>query len=191
MAQRWTSLWPAVLSLGVAGCVWAPAQGHSGATDADPEGEPSDPTANETPDVHEQTGDTGDTRTPTESEESTNRRRYQGEMDVTYTYDGSFGEFSDECDGSAFVFVLVDEDTVEGEGICENEFLTFGFVIEGSFDGDALEGILIAESSLGRAETPFEGEWNSEVVRLAFDHTHAADGESLRLEGVINLVPDE
>ena len=27
------------------------------------------------------------------------------EMDVTYTYSGSFGEFADICDGSAFVFI--------------------------------------------------------------------------------------
>ena len=79
--------------------------------------------------------------------------------------------------------VFIEDGNVDGEGICENEIITFGFLIEGTEGDEGLEGMLIAESSVGRAETPFAGNRDGGEIRLVFDHTHAADGESLRLEG--------
>ncbi len=116
--------------------------------------------------------------------------RLEGLMTADYTYIGSLGEFSEPCEGDAFI--TVDEDSlIEGEGTCANEFISFGFLIEGAQDGAALTGVLVGESAAGRAETPFEGTRSEAETVLTFDHTHAADGESLRLVGSINLALTE
>ena len=189
LTQKWTWLWSAGISLGTTGCLVGPTQGHSGATDVNQETPQSDSSADANTEAQAEVEDTGEPTAQAGEGESADKLRFEGEMDVTYTYDGSFGEFADVCDGAAFVFI--EDDTIEGEGICENDFITFGFVIEGLADDGTLEGILIAESSMGRAETPYEGEWDGEEIQLSFDHTHEADGESLRLEGVISLAQDE
>jgi len=116
--------------------------------------------------------------------------RLDGQMTADYTYSGSLGEFTEPCSGDAFI-TIDEDDVIEGEGTCANDFISFGFVIEGAqVDGD-LSGNLIGESAAGRAETPFEGSRSEGEALLVFDHTHAADGESLRLVGTINLVVSE
>ena len=111
-------------------------------------------------------------------------------MTADYTYSGSLGEFTEPCEGDAFITVDA-ELVIEGEGTCANTFISFGFLIEGVQDGGTLTGMLVGESAAGRAETPFEGTRSDEETVLNFDHTHAADGESLRLVGSINLVLTE
>ncbi len=189
MLTQWKWLLPAGLSLVTTGCLSGPTEGISGAPDADQVSSQTEATAGGNAEEEGNSEETGSPVAREEEDAPVERVRFQGEMDVTYTYSGSFGEFADVCDGSAFVFI--EDGNVDGEGICENEIITFGFLIEGSNSDGSLEGILVAESSMGRAETPFDGELDGEAVRLNFDHTHAADGESLRLEGVINLVQDE
>ena len=115
--------------------------------------------------------------------------RLDGQMDAEYTYAGSLGEFTDVCDGDAFIIINPDGQ-LEGEGTCANDFISFGFAIEGDQEGENLAGILVGESAAGRAETPFSGPFNGSSSELTFDHTHAADGESLRLVGTMNLVFD-
>ena len=110
-------------------------------------------------------------------------------MEATYTYSGSLGEFSDDCDGTAFI--VIEDGVIDGEGICENDVLTFGFIIEGSVDENDIEGLLVSDNAAGRAETPFVGQIDDTNSSLTFDHTHAADGESLRLDGSMSLAQNE
>lgn len=116
--------------------------------------------------------------------------RLEGQMLADYTYSGSLGEFTEPCSGDAFI-TIDEDDTIEGEGTCANDFISFGFVIEGSQAEAVLTGNLVGESAAGRAETPFEGTRSETEASLIFDHTHAADGESLRLVGTIDLVLSE
>lgn len=134
----------------------------------------------------ETTEDTGEPADEVEDDSA----RWEGQMQAEYTYAGSLGEFTEPCDGDAFINIDADGQ-IEGEGTCANDFISFGFAIEGSQDGSALSGLLVSESSAGRAETPFSGPLQEPETVLSFDHTHAADGESLRLVGTVNLVLSE
>jgi hypothetical protein len=116
--------------------------------------------------------------------------RFEGLMAAEYTYSGSLGEFTDVCEGDAFITIDADE-LIAGEGTCANAIISFGFVIDGTRRDDELSGNLIGESAAGRAETPYAGGINDGQTILNFDHTHAADGESLRLVGTVNLVLSE
>jgi hypothetical protein len=122
-----------------------------------------------------------------QTEEPADPMRLEGQMAAEYTYSGSFGEFTDGCEGDSFI-TIDSEAVLAGEGACANDIISFGFVIEGIQDGDELTGILIGESSAGRAETPFSGTISDAETVLNFDHIHAADGESLRLVGTLNLM---
>ena len=131
-----------------------------------------------------------DTGEASEDEPEEPLLRLVGHMKVEYTYTGSLGEFSDICSGD--VLMLIDrEEQIDGEGSCENSIITFNFIIRGSMVGDVLTGILIAQSSAGRVETPFSGVLEAGQSNLTFDHTHAVDGEALRLEGTMNMESDE
>ena len=129
--------------------------------------------------------DTGDGE-----EEDPEILRLEGTMDVEYTYNGSLGEFTDTCSGDAFIAVDAD-DVLDGEGTCANAVITFNFTIDGARDGESLTGVLVGESAAGRAETPFTGVLDDGQTELTFDHTHAADGEALRLVGTMNLASSE
>ena len=111
-------------------------------------------------------------------------------MKVEYTYTGTLGEFTDTCGGDVLMRVDTQE-RLDGEGACENAIITFNFTIRGAMDEDVLSGILIAQSAAGRVETPFSGVLEEGRSNLTFDHTHAVDGEALRLEGTMNMVSDE
>ena len=112
--------------------------------------------------------------------------RMEGPMEVEYTYDGSLGTFTATCSGDAAI-AIHSNDVIDGEGTCANEIITFNFAIDGTRDGDTLSGMLVAESAFGRAETPYSGLLEDLSTELTFDHTHAADGEALRLVGIMNL----
>jgi len=129
-------------------------------------------------------GDSGQT------DEPVGPLRLEGRMSAEYTYSGSLGEFTDVCEGDAFITIEA-QTVIAGEGVCANDIITFGFVIDGVQDGDELTGNLVGESAAGRAETPFSGTLTGSQTVLEFDHIHAADGESLRLVGVVDLAGTE
>ena len=178
----------AMVPLVLAGCLSGPTEGYSGAVADD--GAVNSQTESSSEQVDDDvTDDSGGVEQEESEEETAVSVRFEGDMEVTYTYSGSLGEFSDECGGSAFI--VVDGDELEGEGICENDVLTFGFIIEGSVDGNDMEGLLVSDNAAGRAETPFTGLIDGTDSSITFDHTHAADGESLRLDGSMSLVKEE
>jgi hypothetical protein len=134
--------------------------------------------------------DTGTSDTGSTEPAPPNPLRFEGQMTADYTYSGSLGEFTDSCEGDAFITIDT-EARVAGEGACANAIISLGFVIDGMQHGDELTGNLVGESAAGRAETPFAGTIIDAETVLVFDHTHAADGESLRLVGSLNLAVSE
>ena len=101
MLKPWKWLLPSACSLAMVGCVSGPTQGHSGASDAAPVSSETDASAGET--ANDEGGEDTGEAVAQEEDELEAPVRFQGEMDVTYTYSGSFGEFGDVCDGSACV----------------------------------------------------------------------------------------
>ena len=109
---------------------------------------------------------------------------FAGLLDTTYVYNGSLGSWDDHCLGD--VTFTVDESMVlAGEGDCTFTAWEMGFWIEGQQTGTLVEGLLISDNSLGRAETPFSGTRSADGFNLSFDELHAADGEEVQLIGTI------
>ena len=71
-------------------------------------------------DVQDDAGD--DTGSADEQEEDPEDEtlRLDGQMDAEYTYAGSLGEFTDVCDGDAFI-VINPDGSLEGEGTCAKD----------------------------------------------------------------------
>lgn len=123
--------------------------------------------------------DTGDTGTANQG------MTFAGSFDSTITYDGSYGHYEDDCNGSV-TFGISDDGTLDGAGSCSAFGYDFDFTVQGSVSGSDVRGDLTMQyNGQDLPPTPFRGQRSSPShAEATFDKTHdVGGGDTVRGQG--------